>query len=380
MAETDDVTRGGANPTDKQKVLQTIEVLGVSCQNGTANWNDSDLLLLAIGLAKVPAFDRNALRGLVIVRDRDLGGATIGLSHSANANDASRCSRVDLPSAAHMHLGDRAFTLNEPLWLQFTKSKTVVHEAGHVRTVVRVDAANKALNAALDTSEAAYQAAVAAVNAVPLSPTDQRLNDFHNKKLVPYWSGSFEPASALVSTASNAVFRTVYPSPPNPDPAPAAWAQTIAGLRAHCLNAQRAVDTAVRELTTTATSLRALLDEKPARKSDPAAIGCSDAIKAINLALRQLGAVVSATVLAGAQRRQIEYFVWKMAHLTWDGRPASAFTPFNAYGGTAYVEWFAEAYALAAVNPGKLAELSPAAAKWFADGLPGLPTDLEPLV
>ena len=64
MAEMDDVTRGGANPTDKQKVLQTIEVLGVSCQNGTANWNDSDLLLLAIGLAKVPAFDRNALRGL----------------------------------------------------------------------------------------------------------------------------------------------------------------------------------------------------------------------------------------------------------------------------------------------------------------------------
>lgn len=380
MTETDDATRGGANPTDKQKVLQAIKALEVSCQNGTANWNESDLQLLAIGLAKVPAFDRNALRRLMIVRDKDLRGATIGLSHSANADDASRCSRTDLRGAAHMHLADRAFTLNEPLWLEFTKSKTVVHEAGHVRTVVRVDAANKALSAALDTSEVAYQAAVQALNAVPLSPADQRLNDFRNKELVPYWSGSHQPAADLVSTASNAVLRTAYPSPPNPDPEPAAWAQTIAGLRTHCLNAQRAVDTAARELTTTTKSLRALVDEKPARKSDPAVIGCSDAIKAINLDLQQLGAVVSATLLAGAQRRQIEYFVWKMAHLMWDGRPAAAFRPFNAYGETAYVEWFAEAYALAAVNPGKLAELSPTAAKWFADGLPGLPADLEPLV
>lgn len=355
-------------------------MLGVNYQNGTASWNDSDLQLLAIGLAKVPAFDRAALKGLVIVRDKDLSGAVIGRSHNMNANDPSLCSRTDLSLAAHMHLGDRAFTLNEPLWLQFTKSKTVVHEAGHVRTIVRVDDAIKALNAALDASEVAYQAAVAAVNAAPLSPTDQGLSDFRNQVLVPCWSGSFEPARALVSTASNAVFRTSYPAPPAPDPDPAAWARTIADLRTHCLNAQLAVDAAVGELTKATTSLKALVDGKPARKNDPAVTGCSEAIKAINAALRQLRAVVSATVLAGAQRRQVEYFAWKMAHLTWNGGPAPAFTPFNAYGQTAYVEWFAEAYALAAVNPGKLTELSPAAAKWFADGLPGLPADLEPLV
>jgi len=78
------------------------------------------------------------------------------------------------------------------------------------------------------------------------------------------------------------------------------------------------------------------------------------------------------------ERRHIEYFVWTMAHLEVDGRP-TPFTAFTNYGKTGHVEWFAETYALAAVNPDRLRQLNPAAADWFAQNLPGLPTNLDPL-
>jgi len=91
-----------------------------------------------------------------------------------------------------------------------------------------------------------------------------------------------------------------------------------------------------------------------------------------------VGRCTAAILAMALERRHIEYFVWTMAHLEVDGRP-TPFTAFTNYGKTGHVEWFAETYALAAVNPDRLRQLNPAAADWFAQNLPGLPTNLDPL-
>jgi hypothetical protein len=75
-------------------------------------------------------------------------------------------------------------------------------------------------------------------------------------------------------------------------------------------------------------------------------------------------------VRLGAAKRQTEYFVWQLSR----SRPAEAFTPFTEYGQSAHAEWFAETYALAALNPTELARRSRAAADWFRvvrQGAPG---------
>jgi hypothetical protein len=46
---------------------------------------------------------------------------------------------------------------------------------------------------------------------------------------------------------------------------------------------------------------------------------------------------IKAIVALGAAKRQIEYFVWRMAHLTdRTGQPTAAFVPFTDYGRSAF--------------------------------------------
>jgi hypothetical protein len=377
MSTQDDVTGTGtgSGQSEHDKALRVLKSLNVSYEKGTGRWTSADLQLLAVGLEKVPAFDRGILSGVTVVRDSALGPAS-GLSHHPGI-EAARCSRSDLGTTVHMHLADAAFTNTDPLWGAFGASKTVVHETGHIRVMVSEVAADTAMREALARLLAAKRTAEASVVAVSVSNTDQALTTFVNDNLVDCWTDVCRTADAPANTAATAVARTRYPGPP--DPGPGVWARAVADIHDQVQEARNSYQRAVAELTKTAEALRTLVTEKPARKGGLIVTQCTEAIRNASLALRELDSYITAVAAMGATRRQIEYFVWKMAHLGQVGTPNGSFPAFNAYSRSAHVEWFAEAYALAALNPAGMKAMNPAAATWFIDGLPGLPTDLEPL-
>jgi hypothetical protein len=382
MTEHGDVTGTVTGQTERERALHALAGLNVTTVTAHRDiqWATSELQLLVQGLAMVPPGDQAGLWGMTVVRDRQLpwvtaavpGWGVAGNSHRPNVA-ASLCSRHDLSTSIHMHLSDVAFNVDyAQLWGADRLSQTVVHEAGHIRTIVREVEADTALRQAKSDLDAQIVAANDRMNQLTIRRTDPPLANLARAVQDPCWRACSD-ATTAATQAANAAIRMSYSVP---DPRPDDWRAGLAGLaqliRTVNVNAAAARDAIQQTVDTVTQELRARDDRTEIIRN------CLLALHAINAVLDLVAPYLRLIVGLGAAKRQIEYFVWRMAHLTHNGQPADPFRPFTDYGATAHVEWFAETYALAAMNPAELARRSRPAADWFAGGLPGLPTGVMP--
>jgi hypothetical protein len=318
--------------------LAAVDDRPLSGTRTAANWTPDELNQLKAAYDLIPAAQRDALRGVTIVRDHvtPVPQADQALQHGVFHGIVSDTYDKPGPPAhgiPHIHYFDEAFTQNS-----FGVSSAagvggpgadfaLLHEVGHAEGDLPIRDANLEIatsNAAFDQAFTAYQAATRGLRFTRAQAAQ--------RTALETWKSRRQAARAQIQVFNAAVIAT----PPNA-------AQTTASLKA---------------------AQTALAAEQAARAALDASALPAPVIAAVDAVSDTLPAILAAPQKLQPANQQNDIFI-------------SIATRFGFYRFTDYArrrgranDWFAETYALFVTDPNRLNQMNRNLFLWFQAGMP----------